>query len=898
MRIKPIEPAKYSGEKDEQKFHRFAKASALYVKDGRVPVHREVNIVSNFLEGQAYTFYHSLCGDNPEEWTLYKFFVAMYNYIFPVNYRMEQRRRLLTLSQKGRKVREHVRLFEELCNSVGIRDERQKVGFLWESFYPSIIAELYRKDLDPETSSLQEIIACAERIELIEDLGRRNTYSNRFNKSGNVAPSGGYTSSKPNDEERSTKIPGNNGSSSKPYPNPESKGHWSGVKGQSSNQKGRNTNGKATNSPRRILSDKEKNEYRAAGKCFECGETTHKARDCPKKTGVKGDPKRPNYPPGLTTHNMEFELLGDEKDPKVIELSVSKIDWFSDVEDTLFSSESESVSESEDEWSQADDPPPLADCSDESDDEFCYEWSAALSDSGYDSEDSEFDSEDSDECDSPERRIQCADILLDGEKSLASFAHHSWFHAIDEVHRLTAGIPYPRDDRKNEETWSSDRFVVQRILLDDGKEGFLILDAAHEEVEHTLRANVVENPDFRIVEWYAKQNQAGISVECSDRWGLHRSMGDAFKDHIEFELGRKREYPGDLLAVIPSNPNRIRRFIAFPAESAEDYIVRDRQLGFEFRVPLVRLRDRRFDLLRWICKQYARLYQRAFECPIWQNDITLLGDLFVHRPDIADGVEAIMVGGVQIPQGEYGALQRNAASVKDPGRKVARPLIIVVRINGQPVKALLDSGSLGDFISTKLADQLTLKKRELTRPLVLQLAVQGSRSKINWEVDVNFEYQKIQERRTFDIANIANCDMILGTKFLYQHEVTVGFNPCRVVIGSNHALPLEGPTITKVVSRVVGLGGDDLEAARNELRAYAKTLCRTMDQTDLPPLREINHKIPLIDDSLIIPWRPSRLPEKFREQWVEKRDAYIRSGRWKITTANNTVPLLLIPKPG
>ncbi|KAJ3741652.1 hypothetical protein EV360DRAFT_90339 [Lentinula raphanica] len=81
MRIKPIEPAKYSGEKDEQKFHHFAKASALYVKDGRVPAHREVNIVSNFLEGQAYTFYHSLCGDNPEEWTLYKFFAAMYNII-------------------------------------------------------------------------------------------------------------------------------------------------------------------------------------------------------------------------------------------------------------------------------------------------------------------------------------------------------------------------------------------------------------------------------------------------------------------------------------------------------------------------------------------------------------------------------------------------------------------------------------------------------------------------------------------------------------------------------------------------------------------------------------------------------------------------------------------------
>ena len=31
---------------------------------------------------------------------------------------------------------------------------------------------------------------------------------------------------------------------------------------------------------------------------------------------------------------------------------------------------------------------------------------------------------------------------------------------------------------------------------------------------------------------------------------------------------------------------------------------------------------------------------------------------------------------------------------------------------------------------------------------------------------------------------------------------------------------------------------------------------------------------------------------------MEKRDAYIKSGRWKITSARNTVPMLLIPKPG
>ena len=33
-------------------------------------------------------------------------------------------------------------------------------------------------------------------------------------------------------------------------------------------------------------------------------------------------------------------------------------------------------------------------------------------------------------------------------------------------------------------------------------------------------------------------------------------------------------------------------------------------------------------------------------------------------------------------------------------------------------------------------------------------------------------------------------------------------------------------------------------------------------------------------------------------QGAEKRDAYVKSGRWKITSAGNTVLMLLIPKPG
>jgi len=66
-------------------------------------------------------------------------------------------------------------------------------------------------------------------------------------------------------------------------------------------------------------------------------------------------------------------------------------------------------------------------------------------------------------------------------------------------------------------------------------------------------------------------------------------------------------------------------------------------------------------------------------------------------------------------EGASPAVQRNAATTKDPSRIVPRPIVVTVKVDGHPARALLDSGSLGDFIAS----------------LSLQLAVQGSRSKIN-----------------------------------------------------------------------------------------------------------------------------------------------------------------------
>ena len=168
---------------------------------------------------------------------------------------------------------------------------------------------------------------------------------------------------------------------------------------------------------------------------------------------------------------------------------------------------------------------------------------------------------------------------------------------------------------------------------------------------------------------------------------------------------------------------------------------------------------------------------------------------------------------------------------------------------------------------------------------------------MNCGTKVSFEYQDFKEERYFNIANISSYDLILGTPWLFQHGVSLGLNPTRVVVGSAKALPIRGIDVARIAARAVDVLEGKLDRIRRELIAYAQPLCVNPDDTEQPPFRAINHAIPLIDEIKVYPWRPSKCPAAFLGQWRKKSDAYLRTGRWEITTARNTVPMLLIPKP-
>ena len=70
----------------------------------------------------------------------------------------------------------------------------------------------------------------------------------------------------------------------------------------------------------------------------------------------------------------------------------------------------------------------------------------------------------------------------------------------------------------------------------------------------------------------------------------------------------------------------------------------------------------------------------------------------------------------------------------------------------------------------------------LDKPIGIQLAVTGSKSVINYSVNVTIKYEGRELKEYFDIINIDYFDAILGTPFLRKHEVIIDFvNNCLIL---------------------------------------------------------------------------------------------------------------------
>lgn len=230
----------------------------------------------------------------------------------------------------------------------------------------------------------------------------------------------------------------------------------------------------------------------------------------------------------------------------------------------------------------------------------------------------------------------------------------------------------------------------------------------------------------------------------------------------------------------------------------------DRALGHVFSLPRSSALHPRFQLYNWWLSRVLRWERRQCGRSCWAGSKLGLAGMEGEVGDSAPkALEELYLGHVAHKRSVIPAIERNAGIARDFTRLVPRPMVIEVQIEGHKARALIDSGSLSDFMST------------------IHLAVQGSRSKINFGVKPRFEYQGIDERRYFDIANLSNYDVILGTPFLFQHKITI-----------------EGTNVSELASRSMELAEEAIADVRGIIidSARARGLFDDAAKAPLPPI--------------------------------------------------------------
>ena len=155
---------------------------------------------------------------------------------------------------------------------------------------------------------------------------------------------------------------------------------------------------------------------------------------------------------------------------------------------------------------------------------------------------------------------------------------------------------------------------------------------------------------------------------------------------------------------------------------------------------------------------------------------------------------AVQTQGTSQPGQAQNSPQRVQANPLDLGRAQppATPIQLEGRLNGRPVKFMLDSGAMGNFLSSEWLQQSGMRAAPRLSDKILQLpngsqipshhflpqaAVQLSSARASCP--------HMQERLHFDVADLQGYDAILGKPWLDKHNPTIDWKKHMVSVHKN-----------------------------------------------------------------------------------------------------------------
>ncbi|KAJ7812226.1 hypothetical protein B0H13DRAFT_2383345 [Mycena leptocephala] len=246
--------------------------------------------------------------------------------------------------------------------------------------------------------------------------------------------------------------------------------------------------------------------------------------------------------------------------------------------------------------------------------------------------------------------------------------------------------PYPSDDAIgiNDSCRKNPRFDVLRV----SSETFTVEDSYFEEIT-VLPLEYLRIASFCVAEWYAHKRALLSELQT---YIVRPRYRVAIGELLTIGVQRYIEYVSKDLPVFRGIT--VRCILLEPEDlgQPDTFIVRIPGLKYDLFEYITEydLTNPQFNLANWILRRKVKAWLldndqfRGFDST---TDEDYLVSLY-NTPDVVDYPE-LYCGGVQVPADGYKGITRTASMPRVPDRIVAKPLVIVALVNGQPVRALI-----------------------------------------------------------------------------------------------------------------------------------------------------------------------------------------------------------------
>ncbi|KAF8236147.1 hypothetical protein L208DRAFT_1253068, partial [Tricholoma matsutake] len=146
----------------------------------------------------------------------------------------------------------------------------------------------------------------------------------------------------------------------------------------------------------------------------------------------------------------------------------------------------------------------------------------------------------------------------------------------------------------------------------------------------------------------------------------------------------------------------------------------------------------------------------------------------------------------------------------------------------------------------------------------------------------------------FDVINIDQYDAIVGTVFMRKHGIMLDFEQDKLS-DLNEALFVICDELAEKTRTLGPLGKKDIPQLQEEWLEAGKDVLQGVPEWP-PPMREINHQIPLVDDHKKYHYCLPKCPDSMRQPLTDKIERYCRVGWRRPACMEQAAPMLVVPK--